>query len=546
MDRHLNMEATHSLNKQPSLKTSERLPSWDLTPSQLSDVEMLLTHAFYPLQGFLNQLDYNTVIRTMRLSSGELYPLPVTLDVSLIFSKILSIGSSLELRDAEGVLIAIMTIESIWIPDKQQEARLVFETSDSNHPAVEHLLHCSGDVYLGGKLEKVALPTHYDYRDVRHTPKELKAEFKKRGWQRILAYHTHQPMHRREQHETSQIARELDINLLIHAAVGESQISSFDHFFSLRCYTHLVKEYPQQTTLFSLLNLNTQGAGSREALSHALIRKNYGCTHFIVDEDDFSFVKPYEEEIGIKIVALKASVYVQERSDYAPVVDVQAQETVLTLSYPTFLQHLHAGLALPDWFSYPAILEEIRNAYPPRHQQGFTVFFTGLSGSGKSTIANALRIKLLERENRPVTLLDGDIVRKNLSSELSFSQEHRNLNILRIGFVANEITKNGGIAICAPIAPYQAIRQQVRTTIEAIGGYIEIHVATPIAECERRDRKGLYAKARAGLIEHFTGVNDPYEIPEKPDLRIDTTEITADACAHQVLLTLEELGFLKR
>jgi sulfate adenylyltransferase len=352
-------------------------------------------------------------------------------------------------------------------------------------------------------------------------------------------------MHRLEQHQTSQIAHELDANLLIHAAVGESQIGAFDHFFSMRCYTHLLKEYPPQTTLFSVLNLNIQGMGSREALYHALIRKNYGCTHFIVDEDDFSFVKPYEEEIGIKIVALKASVYVQERNDYVPVADVQAQETVLTLSYPTFLQHLRAGLVLPDWFSYPAILEEIRNAYPPRHQQGFTVFFTGLSGSGKSTIANALRIKLLERENRPVTLLDGDIVRKNLSSELSFSQEHRNLNILRIGFVANEITKNGGIAICAPIAPYQNIRQQVRATIERIGGYIEIHVATPIAECERRDRKGLYAKARAGLIKHFTGVNDPYEIPEKPDLRIDTTQITADDCAHQVLLKLEGLGFLK-
>jgi sulfate adenylyltransferase len=517
---------------------------------------MLLTQAFYPLQGFLNQADYNTVLNTLRLTSGTLWPLPITLDVSHVFSHTISIGSKIELRDAEGVLLAIMNIESIWAPDKRLEAQFIFGTNDSTHPAVDYLLHYSEPIYLGGKLEKVELPTHYDYRDIRHTPATLKAEFEKRDWQRIVAYHTHQPMHRQEQHETFHTARKVGANLLIHAAVSDCPNNSFDHFLRIRCYLHLLKEYPQHSSFFSLLNLNIYGAGIRETLCHALLSKNYGCTHFMVaNEDDkrrmtpfqstFLQVKHYEEEMGIKIVNQEKYIYVQEHANYIPLKKVSPQETILTLSHQSFLHHLYAEKSIPDWFTYPAILKEIRNAYPPPYEQGFTVFFTGLSGSGKSTIANALRIKLLEKEERPVTLLDGDIVRKNLSSELSFSKEHRNLNILRIAFVANEITKNGGIAICAPIAPYQTIRQQVRKTIEAIGGYIEVHVSTPIEECERRDRKGLYAKARAGLIEHFTGVNDPYERPENPDLRLDTTDISADACADQVLLLLKNLGFLK-
>ncbi len=545
MDHHLDMQETYFSNKKQALKASEKHLSWDLTPSQLNDVEMLLTQAFYPLQGFLNKVDYDAVVSNMRLSSGELCPVPITLDVPATFSSTLSIGSNLELRDAEGVLVAIMVIESIWMPDKQQEAIIVFGTNDISHPSVDYLLNHSHNTYLGGRLEKVELPTSYDYQELRHTPQELKEEFKKRGWQRILAYHTFQPMHQLERQATFEMAQELDANLLLHAAVNDSQMNSFDHFLSVRCYLHLLKEYPSQTTLLSLFNLNNRGTGERETLYHALIHKNYGCTHFIVDRDKFLFAKRYEKEIGLKIIALKEYVYVKERAKYIPTTALLSHETVLTFSSQQFLHYLQADRAIPDWFSYPLILQEIRNAYPPRHQQGFTVFFTGLSGSGKSTVANALKIKLLEQQQRPVTLLDGDIVRKNLSSELSFSQEHRNLNILRIGFVATEITKNRGVAICAPIAPYRTIRQQVRKTIEAVGGYIEVHVSTPIEECERRDRKGLYAKARAGLIQHFTGVSDPYEKPENPELRLDTSGITPDACADQVLLILNKLGFLK-
>lgn len=541
------------LNKTNALNVSQTLPSWDLTSRQQNNVEMLLVEAFSPLQGFLNQADYEAVLSDLRLTSGELWSLPITLDVPSAFSDALSVGEKIELRDAEGVLIALMTIESIWVPDKHHEAEVIFETTDFTHPGVDHLLSFSGDTYLGGKLEKIELPTHYDYQEYRYTPVALKAEFRSLGWNRILAYHTHQVMHKREQCEVSHLAEGLNANLLIHAAVGDCPSSSFDHFLRVRCYSALLKESPSIKTFFSLLSLNIQGAGFREVLCHALIRKNYGCTHFVVDSKSnntfsasiFLQMKQYEDDIGLKIVRLEKHVYLAERDAYVLAKDVSPDEKALAFSHKDFLRCLQEGSAIPAWYSYPAIIDEIRHICPPRYKQGFTVFFTGLSGSGKSTIANALRIKLLEKERRSVTLLDGDVVRKALSSELNFSKHHRDLNILRIGYVANEITKNGGIAICAPIAPYQAIRQQVRQTIEMVGGYIEIHVATPLEECERRDRKGLYAKARAGLIEHFTGINDPYEIPENPAIRIDNTHITPTDCVNQVLVKLERMGFLQ-
>jgi sulfate adenylyltransferase len=536
---------------------SKTLSSWDLNPRQLCDLELLLNGTFLPLKSFLNQVDYDCVVKTMRLSNGQLWPLPITLDIDQKFSENLKIGQKIALRDEEGVLLALMTLESIWTPDKLYEAEQVFGSSDTQHPAVKQLLQQTNAIYISGDLECVELPLHYDYRRNRHTPEELKAKFQKLGWRRIVAYHSHEPMHRLEQNRTFQIARELEANLLIHPSVGFNPFSCFDHFLRVRCYQHVLKQYPNQTTLLSLLNLSIRMAGPREALLHALIHKNYACSHFIINDQhscpkgfysaqaSLTLVKQYESEIGLKVIGLGDAVYIPERAEYLPRAMVKKNETTSSISQPEFLRRLQQDLLIPDWFSYPDILDEIRTAYPPRHQQGITIFFTGLSGSGKSTVANALQIKLLEKEKRPITLLDGDIVRKNLSSELTFSKTHRDLNILRIGFVASEITKNGGIAICAPIAPYQNIRQQVRESIEAIGGYIEIHISTPIEECERRDRKGLYAKARAGLIQHFTGVNDPYEIPEKPDLRLDTTNISPNACAHQVLLKLEQLGFLK-
>lgn len=543
--------------KQNYHKISKALSSWDLNIRQLCDLELLLNKTFSPLKGFLNQADYDSVVKTMRLSNGQLWPLPITLDINQKFSEKLQIGQKIALRDEEGILLALMTLESIWTPNKLYEAKQVFGSSNTQHPAVKQLLQQTNSVYIGGELELVELPLHYDHRRYRHTPKELKEKFKKMGWQRIVAYHSQEPMHRLEKNRTFQIARELEANLLIHPSVGFNPFSYFNHFLRVRCYQHILKQYPSQTALLSLINLSIRMAGPREALLHALIHKNYNCSHFIINDQhscpenfyasqaSLTLVKQYENEIGLKIIGLGDAVYIPERAEYLPRTTAKMNETTISISQPEFLRRLQQDLLIPEWFSYPDILDEIRIAYPPRHQQGITIFFTGLSGSGKSTVANALQIKLLEKEKRPITLLDGDIVRKNLSSELTFSKSHRNLNILRIGFVASEITKNGGIAICAPIAPYQNIRQQVRESIEAIGGYIEIHVSTPIEECERRDRKGLYVKARAGLIQHFTGVNDPYEIPKKPDLRLDTTNISPDTCAHQVLLKLEQLGFLK-
>ena len=303
-------------------------------------------------------------------------------------------------------------------------------------------------------------------------------------------------------------------------------------------------------------------AGPREAIWHAIIRKNYGCTHFIVgrdhagpgdDKDGNPFYGPYdaqelftqhEEELDIAMVPFKMMVYVENRAQYVPADETEKDDKVLNISGTEFRRRLHEGLDIPEWFSYPKVVQELRQAHPAKHNQGFTVFFTGLSGSGKSTIANALMVKLLEDGRRPVTLLDGDVVRKNLSSELSFSKEHRDLNIQRIGYVASEITKNGGIAICAPIAPYTATRRYVRNLIEPLGGFLEIHVATSLEECERRDRKGLYKLAREGKIKEFTGISDPYEVPENAELVIQTEELSPDLAAHRVVLALESMGYI--
>jgi sulfate adenylyltransferase len=335
-----------------------------------------------------------------------------------------------------------------------------------------------------------------------------------------------------------------------------------DHFTRVRCYEAVMRHYPDQTTAMALLHLAMRMAGPREALWHALIRRNHGCTHFVVGRDHAGpgknsqgedFYGPYDaqelvtkhaDEIGIEMVPFQAMVYVQERAQYVPINEVKDDETKLNISGTELRRRLREGLEIDEWFSYPDVVAELRKTHPPRDKQGFTLFFTGLSGSGKSTIANAVMVKLLEAGGRPVTLLDGDLVRKNLSSELSFSKEHRDLNILRIGYVASEITKNGGIAICAPIAPYTSTRSQVRDMIEPLGGFLEIHVATSLEVCENRDRKGLYAKARAGLIKEFTGIDDPYETPESPELVIDTVDMSPDEAAHKILLKLESMGLL--
>jgi sulfate adenylyltransferase len=479
------------------------------------------------------------------------------------FAAGVKVGDRIALRCPAGVPIAILTVTDQWSPDRRAEAEAVFGSDDDLHPGVDFLLNRSNPVYLGGSLEGIEPPTHYDFRHLRDTPRELREKFVKWGWQRVVAFQTRNPMHRAHQELTFRAAQQVEANLLIQPVVGMTKPGDIDHYTRVRCYEKILDCYPDQTTGLSLLGLAMRMGGPREALWHAIIRKNYGCTHFIVGRDhagpgknkageDFygpydaqELVATYQDELGIQMVPFQMMVYVQERAQYVPIDEVEEGETVLNISGTEFRRRLREGLDIPEWFSYPGVVQELRRAYPPRDRQGLVIFFTGLSGSGKSTIANALRVKLMEMGGRPVTLLDGDLVRKNLSSELGFSREHRDLNIQRIGFVAAEIAKAGGIAICAPIAPYAATRRQVREMAEAHGGFIEVHVATPLEVCEQRDRKGLYAKARAGIIKEFTGISDPYEEPENPEMRIDTTEASADEAAHRILLKMESMGFIK-
>jgi len=542
---------------------SKDYKSWDLTDRQICDLELILNGAFSPLDGFLTEAEYSSVLKDMRLPNGVLWPMPINLDVSQEFGDSLEAGEKIALRDAEGVLVAVLEVGDVYAPDKSAEAVAAFGADDLAHPAVHYLHNIAGPLYVGGKLTGVEKPTHYDFKLLREDPAEVRARFEKLGWRKVVAFQTRNPLHRAHQELTFRAAREAEANLLIHPVVGMTKPGDIDHYTRVRCYEHVLEQYPEQTTNLSLLNLAMRMAGPREAIWHAIIRKNYGCTHFIVGRDhagpgknsqgeDFygpydaqDLFKEHEEELDITMVPFKMMVYVENKAQYEPADETAEDDKVLNISGTEFRRRLQEGLDIPEWFSYPKVVEELRRSYPARHQQGFTVFFTGLSGSGKSTIANALLVKLLENGGRNVTLLDGDKVRKNLSSELGFSREHRDLNITRIGYVASEITKNGGIAICAPIAPYAATRKIVRDTIEPVGGFLEIHVATPLEVCEERDRKGLYAKARAGIIKEFTGISDPYEAPENPEMVINTTEMEPDLAAHRIFVKLESLGFIR-
>jgi sulfate adenylyltransferase len=542
---------------------SKEWPSWDLTARQVCDVELLLSGGFSPLKGFLNRKDYEGVCQSMKLANGLIWPMPITLDVTEEFAKALKPGSSkVALRDGEGVMLAVLHVEDVWQPDRKAEAKQVFGTTSTAHPGVDYLLNKSNPWYVGGTLEGLQAPSHYDFKNLRLTPAELRTEFARLGWRRVVAFQTRNPIHRAHQELTLRAAKQVEANLLLHPSVGMTKPGDVDYFTRVRCYQLLLSKYPQGTVKLALLPLAMRMGGPREAIWHALIRKNHGVTHFIVgrdhagpgnDTDGKPFYGPYEAqelfkkheaEIGVTMVPFNMMVYLADEDRYVPDGDVPKGARVLNISGTELRQRLNEGREIPSWFTYPEVVHELRKSFPPRHRQGLTVFFTGLSGSGKSTIANVLMTKFLEAGGRPVTILDGDLVRKHLSSELGFSKEHRDINIRRIGYVASEITKNGGIAVCAPIAPYDSIRKQVRQMIEPYGGFILVHIATTVETCEQRDRKGLYAKARAGIIKEFTGISDPYEVPKDADVVIDTAETTAEEAAQQILLHLEQKGFI--
>lgn len=535
---------------------------WTLSKRQLCDLECLLNGAFAPLTGFLEQADYTSVCENMRLSNGTLWPMPITLDVSEAFAAQCSIGDVIILIDDENTPLASLNVSSMWQPNKADEAEQVFGNRDKLHPGVQYLYDEAGSWYLGGKVTALSTPIHHDFLKYRHTPAELKQLFKVYGWSRILAFQTRNPIHKAHFELTQRAAHKANASLLIHPVVGMTKPGDIDYILRVKCYEHVIKRYPEtQHAMLSLLPLAMRMGGPREAVWHAIIRKNYGATHFIVGRDhagpglnsqNQAFYDPYAaqtlllahaDEIELEIMAFPEIVYVQQKNAFLSTDELSADDTVKNISGTALRHALQHREALPDWFSFPEVIRTLQTAYPPKHKQGFTLFFTGLSGSGKSTLAKAVQAKLLEENKRVVTLLDGDVVRRNLSEGLGFSKKDRDTNVKRLGYVASEITKHKGIAICAAIAPYAEARGVVRQHIEQYGGFIEIHVATPFDVCKVRDIKGLYQQAEDGLITGFTGVDDPYEIPDQAELVIDTSNTSILKAVDMIFKYLKQSGF---
>ena len=538
------------------------LPDIELNDRQLCDLELLASGAFSPLKGFMKRRDYESVIENMRLSDGTLWPIPICLDISEKQALKLEVGQSVGLRDQEGFLLAILHVEDIWAVDKEREAGKVFGTTDKKHPGVEYLFEVGGDYYIGGTLEVISLPLHFDFKQLRLTPMEVRQNARRLGWKRIVGFQTENPIHKAQFEMTIRAMRQAKANLLILPIAGIAKPADFDYYTRVRCYKAVARYYPDNSYMINLLPLAMRMAGPKEAVLHAIIAKNYGCTHFIVgpghaspgcDDNGKAFYAPdearnmakrFSEEIGIMILPFEEIVYLPSEDEYRAKDEISEGTEFMSLSGTEIRERIREGKKVPEWATFPEVLHELRKSYPPPNKQGFTIFMTGLSGAGKSTIAKVLYAKFMESGDRPVTLLDGDIVRKHLSSELGFSKEHRDINIRRIGFLASEITKNRGIAICAPIAPYASTRAEIRRIIERYGGFIEVHVSTPLEVCEKRDRKGMYAKARAGLIKGFTGIDDPYEPPESPEVRIDTSNLTPEEAAQEIILFLEQRGYI--
>jgi sulfate adenylyltransferase len=535
-----------------------------LNERQTCDLELLMNGGFSPLRGFMDRAAYESVVDTMHLPDGTLWSIPVTLDVPDKLAANIEPGQQVALRDSEGFMLAVLHVTDKWQPDRQREAELVYGTTSTDHPGVRNLLERTHATSIGGNVEGVQLPIHFDFETLRDTPEELRHLFLKMGWQNVVGFHTCKPMHRLHREITLDAAKQVQANILLHPSVGMTKPGDLHYYARVHCYQAIRKHFPHNMAMLSLLPSAVRMAGPREVLLNAIIRQNYGCSHMIVGpehaappgvrEDSQRFypryaaqqmMEQYQDELDIRMVPVSEKCYspASERFVDQEQLDGQVGECV-RFTDTELRHHLEHGHEVPAWFSYPDVLAALRKVYPQRGNKGITLFFTGLSGSGKSTLAKILYAKFIEDGRRPVTLLDGDVVRLNLSSELGFSREHRNINVRRIGFVAGEITKNGGIAICAPIAPYAAMRRDVRDTIEQYGAYIEIHVATPLEECEARDRKGLYAKARAGIIPEFTGISDPYDVPRDPEISIDTTGKSPMQAAQEIMLYLLREGYL--
>ena len=544
------------------LASTLEAPRINLSGRELYDLEMLLIGGYSPLYGFLTEEDYRSVVREGRLSNGIVWPMPITLSVE---DQKYQVGEEVVLCDEYGNPLAVLTIESVYeVPqsDKEAEAKAVYGTTDQNHPGVWHLMNEVKGVYLGGLIRGIARPEAHDFSELRHTPRELQDRFREKGWNKVIGFQTRNPIHRAHFTLFENAAKEHDAKVLIHPVVGLTKEGDIDYITRVRSYKKVHQSYAKDFAELSLIPLPMRMAGPREALWHAIIRHNFGCTHFIIGRDHAGpgkdtngqpfydpyaaqdYAKSFEDEIGVEVIKSKEMVYVPSRGGYHPADSIDPSEATEQISGTQFRAKLAAGEDVPEWFSFPETIDELRRGQARNKKDGVVIFFTGLSGAGKSTIARILYTKLLELQDKKITYLDGDIVRRHLSKGLGFSEADRNANIERIGFVANEIAKHGGIAVCSAIAPYHESRERNRRLISKNGTYIEVFVDTPLVECESRDTKGLYKKARSGLIKGFTGIDDPYEGPASPEIRLETVDTTPLSCADHIIDHLREKGIL--
>jgi sulfate adenylyltransferase len=542
------------------LAHAKKLPTLRLSERALCDLELLGTGGFSPLDRFMGSKDYHRVVEEMRLASGQLFPIPITLTIAE--DERVSLDEKVALIDSRNEIVAVMTIDEIYEWDHKKASQLVFGTEDLRHPLIAEM-HKWGKRNISGTLSVLQLPRHYDFRELRLTPSQIRERLEGFGSANVVAFQTRNPLHRAHEELTKRASESVNGVLLLHPVVGMTKPGDIDHFTRVRTYKALAnKYYEPDRILLSLLPLAMRFAGPREALWHALIRRNYGANHMIIGRDHASpgkdsqgkpFYEPYaaqeltqqlEEEIGVKILPFGEFVYLPEEDRYEDVNKLTKDSVTAQLSGTLAREwYREGGIDLPGWFARPEVTAAIADTHPPRFKQGFCIWFTGLSAAGKSTTAEILTV-LLQEYGRQVTLLDGDVVRTHLSRGLGFSKEDRDSNIRRIGFVASEIVRHQGAVVCATVSPYRATRNDVRSLF-GNDHFIEVFVNTPIQECERRDLKGMYEKARRGEIKHFTGIDDPYELPLNPELEIETVGSSALENARLVIGYLKERGFLR-